>query len=81
MTVSKTVSQRVEGVVTLHLPIAPLNIRSGMDPVPRCEPSTCQSIRLCLSHCTIEDGPDYLREVMFCVFTISDGHLIRLLSV
>ena len=38
------VSEKEEGVVTLHLPIGSLKTRSGLEPVPRTEPSTYQSI-------------------------------------
>ena len=37
------VSEKEEGVVALHLRIGPLKRRSGLEPVPRCEPSTFQS--------------------------------------
>ena len=30
--------------MALHLPIGPLKPRSGLEPVPRCEPSTYQHI-------------------------------------
>ena len=42
------ISERDEGVV-------PLKTRSGLDPVPRCEPSTCQSIRYDIG--TAPSGP------------------------
>ena len=38
------VSEREEGVVTLHLAIQPLKTCSGLELVPRCEPSTYQPI-------------------------------------
>ena len=34
------VSEREEGVVAVHLPIGPLKTHSGLEPVPRYEPST-----------------------------------------
>ena len=34
----------VKGVLALHLPTGPLKISSGLEPVPRCEPSTYQPI-------------------------------------
>ena len=33
-----------QGVVDLHLPTRPLRTRSGLELVPRYEPSTCQPI-------------------------------------
>ena len=36
----REVSEREEGVVAIHLPIGPLKTRSGLEPVPRCEPGT-----------------------------------------
>ena len=42
--------------MALHLPIGSLNIRSGLEPVPRCEPSTYQPISRWLSHCAIGAG-------------------------
>ena len=38
------VNEREEGVVALQLPIGPLQTYSGLEPVPRCEPSTYQPI-------------------------------------
>ena len=38
------VSEKEEGVMALHLPIGLLKTRSGLEPVPRCEPSTYQPI-------------------------------------
>ena len=38
------VSEREEGVVALHLHIGSLKPRSGLEPVPRCKPSTYQPI-------------------------------------
>ena len=38
------VNEKEEGVVALHLPIGPLKTRSGLEPVPRYEPSTYQPI-------------------------------------
>ena len=40
LTVTQLGSEREEAVVALHLPIGPLKTRSGLEPVPRCEPST-----------------------------------------
>ena len=38
-----------EGVVAIHLPIGSLKTRSGLEPVPKCEPSTYQPIsRFCI---------------------------------
>ena len=37
-------SERKEGVVALHLLTGPLKNRSGLEPVPRCVPSTYQPI-------------------------------------
>ena len=34
------VNEREGGVVAIHLPIGSLKIRSGLEPVLRCEPST-----------------------------------------
>ena len=34
------VSEREEGVVAVHLPIGSLKTRSGLEPVPRCEPTS-----------------------------------------
>ena len=39
--------ERQEGVVALYLPNGVLKTRSGLKPIPRCEPSTYQPI----SHC------------------------------
>ena len=39
----------------LHLPTGPLKTRYGLEPVPRCEPSTYQPISRCHNHCAI--GP------------------------
>ena len=36
------VSEKEEGVVTIHLPTGPLKTCSGLGPVLRCEPSTYQ---------------------------------------
>ena len=45
---------REEDVVSLHLPIGPLKkTLSMLEPVPRCEPSTYQSISRLHSHCAI----------------------------
>ena len=38
------VSQNEERFVALHLAIEPLKTRSGLEPVPRCEPSIYQPI-------------------------------------
>ena len=38
------VSEKEESVVALHLPIGPLKTRSGLEPVSRGEPSTCQRV-------------------------------------
>ena len=38
------VSEREDGVVAVHLPIGPLKPRSGLETVPRYEPSTYQPI-------------------------------------
>ena len=45
------VSEREEGVVALHLSIGPLKTRSGLEPVPRCEPSTYQPIAFGAGRC------------------------------
>ena len=51
------VSKKEEGVVDIHLLIGSLKTRSGMEPLPRCEPSTYQPIsRLHGHHCVIEAG-------------------------
>ena len=50
------VSEREEGVVALHLLIGSLKTHSGLEPVPRCEPSTYQPISWCHNHCTIGAG-------------------------
>ena len=42
--------------MALHLPIGPLKTRSGLEPVPRCEPSTYQPISRWHNHCTIGAG-------------------------
>ena len=42
--------------MALHLPIGPLKTRSGLEPVPRCTPSTCQPISRCHNHCAIGAG-------------------------
>ena len=42
--------------MALHLPIGPLKSRYGLEPVPRCEPSTYQPISQRLSHCAIGAG-------------------------
>ena len=36
------VSVREEGVVAIHRPTGPLKTCNGLEPVPRCEPSTYQ---------------------------------------
>ena len=50
------VSEREEGVVTLHVPIGPLKTCSGLEPEPKCEPSTYQPISRGHSHCAIGAG-------------------------
>ena len=47
------VSEKDEGVVALHLPTGPLKTCSGLEPVPRCQPSTYQPITWWHSHCAI----------------------------
>ena len=42
--------------MALHLPIGPLKTCSGLELVPRCEPSTYQPISQCLSHYPIGAG-------------------------
>ena len=42
--------------MALHLPNEPLKPHSGLESVPRCEPSTYQPISLWLSHCAIGAG-------------------------
>ena len=49
--------------MALHLPIGPLKNRSGLDPVPRCEPSTYQPISRCLNHCAIGVGFQNIWEI------------------
>ena len=43
----------IEGAVSLHLPNEPLKTHYGLEPVPRCEPSTYNPIRWWLSLCVI----------------------------
>ena len=50
------VNEREEGVVAIYLPIESLKTCSGLEPVPRCEPSTYQSISRWRNHCTIQAG-------------------------
>ena len=38
------VSEKEEGEVAIHLPTGSLKTRSGLEPVPRCEPSNYQPI-------------------------------------
>ena len=42
------------GAVVLHLPSVPLKPHCGLQPVPRCEPSSYWPISQWLGHCTIE---------------------------
>ena len=50
------VSEREEGVVALHLPIGLLKTRSGLEPVPRCEPTNYPPISGKHSYCAIGVG-------------------------
>ena len=54
------VSEKEVGVVALHLPIGPLKPRSGLESVPRYEPSTNQPISQRLSHCAIMFAPVFI---------------------
>ena len=38
------VIEKEEGVVALNIPTGPLKVRSGLELVPRCDPSTYQPI-------------------------------------
>ena len=49
-------NEKKEGVVALHLSIEPLKTSSGLDPVPRCEPSTYQTVSRCHRHSDIGAG-------------------------
>ena len=49
------VSEKEEGVMTLHLPIGPLKTCSGLELVPRCDPSTYQSNSQWQSHSVSSD--------------------------
>ena len=50
---SNPVSEREEDVVALHQHIGSLKTWSGLEVVPRCEPSTYQPISWWHSHCAI----------------------------
>ena len=55
--------------MALHLPIGPLKTRSGLKPVPRCEPSTYQPISRWHNHCAIGAGITSIKKkkkIPFC---------------
>ena len=61
--------------MALHLSIEPLTTHSGLELVPRFDPSTYQSISHCHSHCAIGSGIGNIFEqtLLFVGIYISGG--------
>ena len=51
--------------MALHLSNVPLKTRSGLEPVPRCEPSTYQSLNQWVTHI----GPTNVPGVLYPMYT------------
>ena len=57
--------------MALHLPIGPLKTHSGLELVPRREPSTYQPISRRLSHCVIGAGEQALANSNICSLCVT----------
>ena len=67
------VSEKEEGVTALHLPRGPFQTRSGLEQVPRCEPSTLQPTVLLWSSYSTFPTPHASTPVITIPFWFNGG--------
>ena len=56
--------------MAIHIPIGSLKTRSGLEPVPRCKPSTYHPISRWHNHCAIGAGLMFWISLMVCMLLI-----------